>query len=103
MKTDLRHFKSKEQPYIHYEQNLKLDWKEIFIVHSHKSLQDVLDAQKEVFAEGLGTFKSVTAAFHVDPTATPQFHKARPLPYTLMGKVEQVLERLQSQGVIEPV
>ena len=82
---------------------LKLDWKEIFVVHAQRSLQDVLDAHKEVFAEGLGTVKGVTAAIHVDPTAPPQFHKARPLPYTLQKKVERELERLESQGVIEPV
>ena len=82
---------------------LKLDWKEIFMVHAQRSLQDVLDAHKEVFAEGLGMVKGVTAAIHVDPTAPPQFHKARPLPYTLQKKVERELERLESQGVIEPV
>ena len=73
------------------------------MVHSHKSLQSVLDAHREVFADGLGTVKDVTAAIHVDPTATPQFYKANPLPYTLRKKVEQELERLQCQGVIEPV
>ena len=83
--------------------SLKLDWKQIFTVHSHKSLQDVLDAHQEVFEDGLGVVKGVTAAIHVDPTATPQFHRARPLPYALRGRVERELERLQSQGVIEPV
>ena len=82
---------------------LRLDYKEIFVEHSHKSLQSVLDAYKKVFADGLGTVKDVTAAIHVDPTTTPQFYKARPLPYTLRKKVEQELERLQSQGVIKPV
>ena len=62
------------------------------MVHTQKSLQDVLDAYEEVFAEDLGTVKGVTATIHVDPTATPQFHKARPLPYTLRGKVERELE-----------
>ena len=73
------------------------------MVHAQRSLQDVLDAHKEVFTEGLGMVKGVTAAIHVDPTAPPQFHKARPLPYTLQKKVERELERLESQGVIEPV
>lgn len=83
--------------------SLKLDWRRIFAVHSHKTLDEVLEAHKEVFEGGLGTVKGVTAAIHVDPAATPQFCKARPLPYSLRGKVERELERLQNDGVIEPV
>ena len=82
---------------------LKLDWKEIFVVHSSRSVQAVLDAHQEVFAEGLGTVKDVKAAIHVEPDATPRFYKARSLPLSLKKKVEQELERLQQQGVIEPV
>ena len=61
---------------------LKLDWKEIFVLQSPRSLQDVLDAHQEVFANGLGTVQSITATIDVDPDATPLFHKVRPLPYT---------------------
>ena len=62
---------------------LKLDWTEIFSVHTHHSLQDVLETYKEVFEEGLGTVRGVSASIHVDKDATPQFYRARPLPYTL--------------------
>ena len=55
------------------------------------------------FSEGLGTVQGVTAAIHVDPTSTPKFHKARPLPYMLKTKVEKELEHLEQQGVIEPI
>ena len=55
------------------------------------------------FAKGLETEQRVTAAIHVDPTSTPRFYKARPLPYTLKSKVEKELERLEQQGVIEPI
>ena len=81
----------------------RLDWKQIFVVHAHNTLQDVLDAHQAVFAEGLGTVQGVTATIHVDPAAKPQFHKTRPLPYSLRGKVERELERLHSQGVIKPI
>ena len=41
--------------------------------------------------------------WHVDPTATPIFHKARPVPYALREKIEQDLERLKRAGTIEAV
>ena len=37
-------------------QKLKLDWKNIFKLHSTLSLQQVLDCHKSVFTDELGTF-----------------------------------------------
>ena len=45
----------------------------------------------------------VTAKIHLDPEATPRFHKARSVPFALQAGVEEELERLQKQGIIEPV
>ena len=39
----------------------------------------------------------------MDPTATPIFHKARPVPYALREKIEQDLERLEKAGTTESV
>ena len=82
---------------------LRLDWKSIFQVHSQRTLQGVLEAYSEVFEEGLGTVNGVFAKIHVDGTATPRFHKATSVPFALREKVEKELERLQEQGIIEPV
>ena len=57
----------------------------------------------QLFEEGLETLQGTKAKIHVDPTATPIFHKARPVPYTLREKIEQDLERLERAGTIEPV
>ena len=43
------------------------------------------------------------AKIHVDPTVTPTFHKAIPVPYALREKIELDLERLKRAGRIEPV
>lgn len=79
---------------------LKLDWLKILGV---KTLQIVLDNYPDVFAGDLGTVKGVEARIHINPNATPVFHKVRSVPFSLRGKVEEELEQLQQQGVIEPV
>ncbi|XP_046970363.1 uncharacterized protein K02A2.6-like [Vanessa cardui] len=55
----------------------------------------------EVFAEGLGTFKSCIR-LHLNDKK-PVFVKARPLPLSLRERVEAELERLQREGVIYKV
>ena len=82
---------------------LKLDWQHIFRVESNRSLQDVLTRCNEVFNEGLGTVLGVKAKIHVSPEATPIFHKARSVPYSLKSKIEDELDRLLREGIIEPV
>ena len=51
----------------------------------------------------MGTLKGATAKIHVNPSATPVFLKARPVPYALREKTEQDLERLVKAGTVEPV
>ena len=55
-----------------------------------------------MFQPGLGTLKGYKAKINVDSIATPKFCKARPVPYAMCSKVEE-LERLTSEGIIEPV
>lgn len=82
---------------------LQLNWQEIFKVQKRRTLQDILDEYSEVFEDKLGTVRGVTAKIHVESTAIPRFHKARSVPFVLWPKVEKELERLQQQGIIEPV
>lgn len=86
--------------------HLKLDFKDY---HCH-SLADsnIDDCIKslckdfpEVFAGGLGTFKS-RMSLHL-ANSNPVFIKARPLPLALRGPVERELERLQRDDVIYKV
>ena len=39
----------------------------------------------------------------IDPNAIPKFVKARPVPFSLRGKVDQEFDRLLKAGIIEPV
>ena len=69
----------------------------------NQRLEKVVQSYPHLFKDGLGTLQGVKAKIHVDPSATPVFHKARPVPYALKDKIEQDLERLEKAGIIEPV
>ena len=85
-------------------EEIKLNWPRIKQLTAHdKRLSEILQKHAQLFGEGLGTLQGTKAKTHVDPTATPIFHKARPVPYALREKIEQDLERLEKAGTIEPV
>ena len=64
----------------------------------NKRMEEILQKHAQLFEEGTGTLQGAKAKIHVDPTATPIFHKARTAPYALREKIEQDLERLKGQG-----
>ena len=87
-------------------EQIKLYWpgiKQLASTCHDKQLEGILQKHAQLFQEGLGTLKGTAAKIHVDPTATPIFHKARPVPYALREKIEHDLERLEKAGTIEPV
>ena len=75
---------------------LQLNWRHIFFVSKTETLSDILKRHDEVFNRGLGTIKGFKADINV-------FCKARPVPYALRQKVEEELDRLESQGVVKKV
>ena len=79
-----------------------LNWNTIYQLQM-SNLQDTLDRNQELFQPGLGTLKGSEAKIYVDPEAKPRFCKARPLPYAIRQMVEKELERLEKEGIIEPV
>ena len=83
-------------------QHIRLDWSQVHSVGT-SALESLLERKKALFQPGLGTLKGYKAKIHVDSTATPKFCKARPVPYAMRSKVEKELERLTSEGIIEPV
>ncbi|CAG2223037.1 unnamed protein product [Mytilus edulis] len=85
---------------------LQLDWKDIFSVvgsdNQSSDLNVILEANKEIFKDELGTVKGMKAKIY-DESAVPKYFKARPLPYALKDKVEMELERLEKEGQIQQV
>ena len=83
-------------------QKLKLDWKNIFSLHSTLSLQQVLDSHKSVFTDELGTFNKSKVKFYLKENVEPLFLKARQVPFALRDRVAAELDRLQAAGIIAP-
>ena len=85
--------------------NLRLDWKNrmvnCLLSETSDSLQSVLDKHKEVFEDKLGLRRPQPK--YVDSNAQPRYYRDRTVPYALQYKIEQELERLENDGIIEPV
>ncbi len=66
-------------------------------------MNGVLEQYPAVFSGILGEISGFPASLYIDPLQTPRFCKARQVPYSLKGKVEEELTRLQDAGVISAV
>jgi hypothetical protein len=83
---------------------IQLNWGQICRVHNDTDgLQDMLSKYEQVFQDGLGQYKGLEVHLEVDSTATPRFYKARTLPYSKRQAVEEELDRLVSEGTLEPI
>ena len=82
---------------------MHLDWQSMFATQREETLADVIQRHEEVFQEGLGRMKGAQATLHINPEVEPKFYKPRPLPHALRSKVEDELNRLETDGVIVPV
>ncbi|XP_042147460.1 uncharacterized protein K02A2.6-like [Ixodes scapularis] len=63
----------------------------------------VLSRHADVFQPGLGKSKGPPVRVEVEPTAQPKFFKPRPVPFALLPKVDEALDKLIRQGILEPV
>ena len=79
-----------------------LNWKKIHLLQ-RSTVADVLKRHSTIFNAELGTLKGYEAKLQMDPTATPRFYKARSVPYSLKDMIEKELDRLENEGIIEPV
>ena len=67
------------------------------------SLQSMLKKYEEIFREEVGTMHEFRAVVVVKPDTKPRFFRTRSVPYAQKEPIEWELDRLQSEGVIEPV
>lgn len=63
----------------------------------------VLDRYSDLCTEGVGLMKGPPVRLHIKPGVTPKFFKARKVPYALLDKVSEALDRLVAAGIISPV
>lgn len=66
-------------------------------------LKQVLNNFNEVFSEGLGHCPTFKADITLKSDAVPKFMKPYNIPFALHDKVRQEIDRLVSNGVIEPI
>ena len=56
-----------------------------------------------MFEDILGTIKDYTALLHVKESASPRFHRPRPVPFAIQEAIGRELDRLEQSGIIEKV
>ena len=57
----------------------------------------------DLFRPEVGTFKPHKVSIDLDSSVSPRFFKARPVPFHLKEKVDQEIDRLESEGIIEAI
>lgn len=72
-------------------------------VSQSPSLTSVLKKHSKVFQPGLGKSQGPPVRVEVQPHAQPRFYKPRPVPFALLPRVDEALNKLIGQGILEPV
>lgn len=70
---------------------------------SQLSLDGVLKEYKEMFLPGLGLLKGIQVHLTCKEEAVPKFFKARTVPYAYKEKLDEEIDRLLTEGILEPV
>ena len=67
-------------------------------------IQDVLHKYRNLWKDGrIGKLKDFEVKLHVDPSVQPVIQPQRRIPFHFRQKVDAELDKLEKQGIIEPV
>lgn len=66
-------------------------------------LNALFEKYSSVFGEDTGKVKDIQAKVTLKQNATPVFLKARPVPFSLLPKIDKEIERLVANGILEKV
>ncbi|CAB0017172.1 unnamed protein product [Nesidiocoris tenuis] len=66
-------------------------------------LKQTLDKHRNVFKDGVGTIRNHKVKIRLSEEATPKVFAARRVPIAIKKSVETELDRLVTEGIIEPV
>ena len=67
-------------------------------------IQDVLHKYRNIWKDGrIGKLKDFEVKLHVDPSVQPVIQLQQRIPFHLHQKVDAELDKLEKQGIIEPV
>ena len=69
----------------------------------NKPLEQVLNKHLDIFGDNLGCLRGFKAKICADPNIPLQFHKPRPIPYSMTSLIDEALDKLVQQEVIEPI
>ncbi|XP_037567506.1 uncharacterized protein K02A2.6-like [Dermacentor silvarum] len=67
------------------------------------SVETPLGDYSDVFKPGLGKSTGLPVRIEVEEQATPKFHKSRQVPFALLPKVDEAIEKLVEQGIYVPI
>ena len=87
---------------------IKINWQELNLAAEtsapmNSEVGRLLQKYENVFKEGLGVMNTFEARLQVKEGARPRFCKARPVPFTLKAAIDRELDRLENEGILEPV
>jgi len=65
--------------------------------------KEIMTEYKDLFVKELGLLRDIEAEVSVEQTATPRFHKCRPVLFALRDRVEEALRAQVVAGELVPV
>ncbi|KFD45214.1 hypothetical protein M513_13909 [Trichuris suis] len=70
---------------------------------TNRSIEELLEKYAELFSDSLGVVKGPPVTLYTDDSVAPIQMSARRVPFALKHRIEEELNRLVSQGILEPV